>query len=55
MFQWYSEDRQRTTTSTTNQTPLLPKKGKKKERGYGTTTGGLATVDETVEGFVSDL
>ncbi|KAK1702433.1 hypothetical protein BDP67DRAFT_265172 [Colletotrichum lupini] len=55
VFQWYSEDQQRTTTSTTNQTPLLPKKGKKKERGYGTTTGGLATVDETVEGFVSDL
>ncbi|KAK1624167.1 hypothetical protein BDP81DRAFT_112016 [Colletotrichum phormii] len=58
VFQWYSEGRHTTTTtttSTTNQQPLLQKKGKKKERGYGTTTGGLATVDETYEGIVSDL
>ncbi|OHE99657.1 hypothetical protein CORC01_05015 [Colletotrichum orchidophilum] len=53
VFQWHIEDRERTVSMTKQS--LLPRKGKKKERGYGTISGGLATVDETYEGFVSDL
>ncbi|KZL74395.1 hypothetical protein CI238_04396 [Colletotrichum incanum] len=49
VFQWYSGDKRETQQRTTR------KKGKKRERGYGTTSGGLATVDEAYEGVVGDL
>ncbi|EFQ34319.1 hypothetical protein CGRA01v4_13758 [Colletotrichum graminicola] len=47
VFQWYSGDKPVMYQQTTR------KKGKK--RGYGTTLGGLATVDESYEGVVGDL
>ncbi|KAK2056866.1 hypothetical protein LY76DRAFT_126662 [Colletotrichum caudatum] len=48
VFQWYSGDKPRTYYQQTTR-----RKGKK--RGYGTTSGRLATVDEAFEGVVGDL
>ncbi|KAK1985316.1 hypothetical protein LZ30DRAFT_708904 [Colletotrichum cereale] len=49
VFQCYSGDKPGRHQQTTR------RKGKKRERGYGTTSGGLATVDEAYEGVVGDL
>ncbi|KAK2001461.1 hypothetical protein LX36DRAFT_688783 [Colletotrichum falcatum] len=49
VFQWYSADKPGMYQQTRR------RKGKKRERGYGTTSGGLATVDEAYEGVVGDL
>ncbi|GKT65395.1 hypothetical protein ColTof4_03841 [Colletotrichum tofieldiae] len=49
VFQWYSGDRRETQQRATR------RKGKKRERGYGTTSGALATVDEAFEGVVGEL
>ncbi|KAK2017462.1 hypothetical protein LZ32DRAFT_26025 [Colletotrichum eremochloae] len=49
VFQWYSGDKPGMYRQTRR------RKGKKRERGYGTTSGGLATVDEAYEGVVGDL
>ncbi|OLN94122.1 hypothetical protein CCHL11_07144 [Colletotrichum chlorophyti] len=56
VLQWYRADREEATMVKGKRTTQWQRpRQRQRERGYGTTSGGLAMVDEGLEGFVGDL